>query len=70
MVTKQRLNALIPRGMRKEVAEKAGVSVPAVTKYLNGQTKESFKIYKAALEIARQCNRELQELESGLILNN
>lgn len=68
MITQNHLNTLIPRGKRKEVAVRAGVSTPAVSKYLNGKTKESFKIHKAALEVAKECNNQITELESSITI--
>ncbi len=69
MITKTKLKDLIPRGKRKEVALLAGVSTPAVSKYLTGKTKDSPKIYKAVLVFAKRHQEEITELESCLTLN-
>lgn len=69
MISKSTLKALIPRGKQQKVAEKAGVSSAAVSKYLDDKTKSSFKIYKAALEVAKEYQEEVSELESCLTLN-
>ena len=37
MISKAILKSQIPHGMFKKVAEKAGVSTPAVTKFFNNQ---------------------------------
>ena len=66
MISKAILKSQIPHGMFKKVAEKAGVSTPAVTKFFNNQTKSSFKIHKAALEIANECRKQLSSLEQQL----
>lgn len=66
MITKQELNELIPHGKRKNVAEKAGVSPGAVTKYFSDKIKSSYKIQKAALEVALECKTGLALIEGEL----
>ena len=67
MITKVELKALIPHGKLKNVAEKAGVSSAAVTKFFNNQTISSFKIQKAALEVAGECGEEISTREKSLL---
>ena len=67
MITKCKLKEQIPHGMLKKVAEKAGVSHTAVSRYFDGKIKSSMKIYKAALEVANECKSETMELEKQLM---
>ena len=57
MINKSTLKDMIPYGKHKEVADKAGVSTAAVSKYFDDQIKSSFKIYKAALHNHRIVNQ-------------
>ena len=66
MMTKEDLKDLIPHGMFKEIAVRAGVSTGAVTKYFNNKIKSSFKIQKAAMEVALECKATLENLELKL----
>ncbi len=66
MISKNELKALIPHGKLQKVAEKAGVSSAAVSRFFEDRTKSSFRIYKAALEVANQCKDEVKELETSL----
>lgn len=64
MMSKQRLKSLLQHGNLKKVAETAGVSNAAVSKFFNDDTKSSHRIYKAALEVAIESNRDIKKLES------
>lgn len=63
MISKTRLKELLPHGAFKKVADKAGVSPTAVTRYFDGKTKTSSAIYKAALQVAMENKEETVELE-------
>jgi DNA-binding MurR/RpiR family transcriptional regulator len=66
MIPISELKSLIPHGKYKEIAVKAGVSSPAVTNFFNGKTKSSYRIRKAALEVALENTTEIKELETRL----
>lgn len=61
MITKEEIKKSLPHGYLKKIAERAGVSKVAVTKYFNGITKSSAKIEKAAFECSLEYLREKKE---------
>lgn len=62
MIPRQEIRKELPHGSLKEVAEKAGVKVQAVSKYFNGKTKSSPAIDRAALEVALKYKKQVQPL--------
>ena len=67
MIAKSILKAQIPHGMMKVVAENAGVSQAAVTKYFSVSSRTSPKIYKAALKVAIDFKNQTNELEKNFL---
>lgn len=66
MMSKEELKALIPYGMYGEVALSAGVSIAAVSKFFSNKTKESYRIEKAAMEVAIAVQGEKATLQKQL----
>ncbi len=69
MISKSTLKDLIPHGHHQKVAKKARVSPAAVSRYFSNKIKSSSKIYKAALEVAKENRDEVYELETSLNRN-
>lgn len=66
MTTRDKIKMNLPHGAITQIAEKAGVSKGAVTRFLNGSTKSSVKIERAALEFAIQYKKENSALVNEL----
>ena len=62
MISKAELRKNLPHGSFKLIAQKAGVSRNAVTRFFNDQIKTSPSIEKAALECALEYRKETEHL--------
>ena len=65
-MNRKELNSKIPYGYGKVIAAKAGVTPAAVYNFLRGKTN-SYKIEKAALEIAAELSVEKSHLLAQII---
>ncbi len=57
----EEIKNMLPHGYSKIVADKAGVSRAAVSKYLSGKS-ESMKIELAALEVLAELSQKKEKL--------
>lgn len=70
MISREELKKALPYGAVSIIAKKAGVSSAAVSRYLNGNSKTSLKIEKAALECAIEYKKEVTHLITELLSIN
>lgn len=66
MITKNEIKKSLPYGSAVKIAQKAGVSKMAVSKYLNDLTKSSPLIERAALEVALEYQKSIAPLTEEL----
>jgi len=66
MIERNEIKNNLPYGSISEVAKRANVSKGAVTRFLNGETKSSPKIEKAALEVAFEYQKTIKKLVDKL----
>ncbi len=66
MITKREIKQSLPHGYLTKVAELAGVTKGAVSRYFNDSIKTSARIERAALQCAIEYRKEISDLSKNL----